>query len=99
MKSLTKLIITLTAALNIHSAAATENTAIPPADATIATTQVAVTPLQLPAVPGTETNEVVKAPESRLPMLNLMTLTLLGFCGYASFLIIQPLFKKRDFHF
>ncbi len=99
MKTLTNFFITLTAALTIHTAAATEDATLPPADTTIATTQIAVTPLQLPAISGHETNEVAKASDSRLPMLNLMTLTLLGFCGYASFLIVQPLFKKKDFRF
>lgn len=97
MKTFTKLIVTLTAALTIHSAAATENTATPTAEATVATTQIAVTPLQLPPVPSSEARGAVKSPESRLPVLNLMTLSLLGFCGYATFLIIRPLFKKEDF--
>ncbi len=95
MKTFTKLIVTLTAALTIHSAAATENTAAPTAEATGVTTQIAATPLQLPPVPGSETSG--ESPESRLPVLNLMTLSLLVFCGYATVLIVLPLFKKKDF--
>ncbi len=95
MKTFTKLIVTLSAALTIHSAAANENTTIPPVDATGVTTQIAVTPLQLPPVSGSETSG--ESPESRLPVLNLMTLSLLVFCGYATVLIVLPLFKKKDF--
>ena len=99
MKTLTKFFITLTAALTIHTAAATENTALPPADTTIATTQIAATPLQLPAIPGSEAKSSANKPESRVPALNLLALALLGYCGYATYLILQPLFKKQDFNF
>lgn len=97
MKTFTKLIVTLTAALTIHSAAATENTAAPTAEATVVTTQIAATPLQLAPIPGSEAKGAVNSPERSLPVLNLMTISLLGFCGYATFLIIRPLFKKEDF--
>ncbi|MBR3925232.1 MAG: hypothetical protein IKJ58_00540 [Akkermansia sp.] len=99
MKTLTKLFITLTAALTISSAAASENAAVQPADTTLATTQIAVTPLQLPAIPGSNAKSSVDKPASRVPALNLLALALLGYCGYATYLILQPLFKKQDFNF
>lgn len=99
MKTLTKIFITLTAALTIHTAAATENTTVPPAEPPVATTQVAVTSLQRTPAPSNEAKSSAKAHERRLPVSNLMTLMLLGFCGYVSYLIIQPLFKKKNFDF